>query len=158
MTASFASKFFDGNNQPVQYDGSVIEWRISVYGVCVRDGKLLVIKHQADDYHDLPGGGVNLHEEFPQALLREGVEEAGYELEMLEHLDTTEDWVYLENYGKYFHAVRVVYLAKIVGGDGKPTDPGIRDVQFIPLDKLDTIQLYPNVLAALRIAKSRQLI
>ncbi len=56
--------------------------RIRVAGVCIRDGRILLIAHKKNGkvYWLLPGGGVNFGESLAEALTRELREELGLEV------------------------------------------------------------------------------
>lgn len=64
-----------GNQHEVTTDEMV--WRPSVYGIVIDDGKIL-LSPQHDIGYDLPGGGVELHETFEEAVTREVKEELGW--------------------------------------------------------------------------------
>lgn len=57
-------------------------FRPSIYGVLVKDGKVL-LSRQWDGY-DFPGGGVNIDETLEGALEREFFEETGLKIKILE--------------------------------------------------------------------------
>jgi ADP-ribose pyrophosphatase YjhB (NUDIX family) len=56
---------------------------IGVYGVCLKDKKILFIKKSRGPYkglYDLPGGGIEFDEDVNDALQREFVEEVGTQI------------------------------------------------------------------------------
>ena len=53
--------------------------RVSVYGVILNEGNQILVVDVRGKYH-LPGGGVDEGEEEKQALVREVLEETGYEI------------------------------------------------------------------------------
>ena len=60
--------------------GLVYSDRPSAYGVARRDGRLALVKVSFEDetpFYDLPGGGLDVGETEPQALIREFGEETG---------------------------------------------------------------------------------
>ena len=52
--------------------------RRAVYGVCIRDGKLLTVYNHVDEEYQLPGGGIEEDESEREGLAREIMEETGY--------------------------------------------------------------------------------
>ena len=57
---------------------------IGIYGICIRDNKLLCIQKEREPYKnrfDLPGGSQKEKEGLTETLVREFREETGYEIE-----------------------------------------------------------------------------
>lgn len=142
--------FRDANHTLVEYDGSEIAIRISIYGVVIKNDSLLVIKSNQEKFYDIPGGGVDFGEDLAQALIREGREEAGVELEPIKPLWETMDWFYYNDEKKFYRTIQLYWLANIVGEIGKPTDPRYGIARWVPLAKLNTLGLYPKILEVLR--------
>ena len=66
-------------------DGIEYRDRIGVYGICFnKEGKVGTIK-KIDKYF-LPGGGVEMNENYEQCLKRELIEETGYEIEIKDYI------------------------------------------------------------------------
>ncbi|MGY0235603.1 NUDIX domain-containing protein [Longispora urticae] len=63
---------------------------VSVKGVVVQDGRVLLLKNERDEW-ELPGGKLELGEEPPDRLLREITEECGWEATIGPILDS---WQY----------------------------------------------------------------
>lgn len=64
--------------------------RIGVYGVLMKDGKMLLVRQQKGPYAgklDFPGGGIEFAESPEQALRRELVEEVAMEFDSLQLID-----------------------------------------------------------------------
>lgn len=91
-----------------------------VYGICVQDGKLLVINKSGGPYinrFDLPGGSLEDKESLVNAMRREFLEETGLEIEIIKSIGTTDfmistDWRVLTD----VHHIAVYYLVKQKGG------------------------------------------
>jgi 8-oxo-dGTP pyrophosphatase MutT (NUDIX family) len=52
---------------------------VSVKGVVVRDGRVLLLRNERDEW-ELPGGKLDLGEEPPDYVVREITEEVGWEV------------------------------------------------------------------------------
>lgn len=107
-----------GNPHEVSIDEVV--WRPSVYGIVIRDGKLLVSPQHGVGF-DLPGGGVDLHESFEVALMREVKEETGVDVKP-QRLITAADNFFIWEPGspkkrKVYHSILCYYLCGYVGGE-----------------------------------------
>lgn len=96
---------------------------VGVYGICVQDGKLLVINKQGGPYtnrYDLPGGTVEPHESLTDALHREFREETGIRIEVLRNLGAL-DYVIpypLEKRGTtHIHHIAIYYEIAYSGGE-----------------------------------------
>lgn len=87
----------------------------------------------------LPGGGVELTETVPEAIVREVYEETGYRVE-LGPLLVVDSW-YTEKHEvreRPFKAVRVVHLARVVGGILGTTEQGgsTDEARWFPIDQV----------------------
>lgn len=60
-------------------DSEEMSWRPSAYGIVIDDGKILLSPQHGIGY-DLPGGGVEIHETFDEAVVREVKEETGIDV------------------------------------------------------------------------------
>lgn len=91
-----------------------------VYGICVQQEKLLVIKKNGGPYinrFDLPGGNLEERESLVLALKREFLEETGLEIEIIKTIGTTDFMISADWRGATdVHHIAVFYLVKQVGG------------------------------------------
>src|SRR5690606_16385900 len=91
-----------------------------VYGICVEDGKLLVINKNGGPYinrYDLPGGSLEDGEALAEAMKREFLEETGIEINIEEHIGVID--FKLPWFWKDFtdvHHIAVYYSVKTIGG------------------------------------------
>lgn len=150
--------FRDGNYELTEYDGSPIEWRVSIYGIVIQDQKLLVIKSNEEKLFDIPGGGVEFGESLPEALKREGLEEAGHELKAIRPIWTIVDWFYHNSEKTFYRAVQMYWQAESLGEVGNPTDARYGKPTWAPLNELESLPIYPNVLTALESVANTKLL
>ncbi len=92
-----------------------------VYGVCVKEGKLLVINKNGGPYinrYDLPGGSLEEGEDLSTAMKREFLEETGLEIKIEENIGVIDfklPWLWREFTD--VHHIAVYYSVKIIGGE-----------------------------------------
>jgi 8-oxo-dGTP pyrophosphatase MutT (NUDIX family) len=149
VTSQIPTHFRDANYNEIPYDGSPISWRVSIYGISIKDGTLLVIKNKEEKYYDIPGGGIEMGESFEEALEREGEEEAGWHLSPIKPVWTMIDWFYHNGEKKFYRAIQMFWLAEGYALPSGPTDPRTVDVKLVPLKEVRNLPLYPNVMIAL---------
>jgi 8-oxo-dGTP pyrophosphatase MutT (NUDIX family) len=142
--------FRNSNYEDVPYDGSEVRWRISIYGLCVIDNNILLVHHKDEKLFDVPGGGVEFDESLEQALAREGLEEAGWEITPIKLLYTMNDWFYHAGDKKFYRTFQFYYL---VNGKkvAEPSDERIIFADLVPLSSLGDYKLYPNIERALKL-------
>lgn len=139
----------------------VFRQRVSAYGVCLRDGQMLLARWVASDgsirLWTMPGGGVDHGEDPLDAMVRELAEETGYQVEAqrLLGIDSIRHKAVLESgVERDFHGVRVVYAARIVGGELRDETDGSTDrAAWFDLDEvadLERVDLVDAALALLR--------
>jgi 8-oxo-dGTP diphosphatase len=112
-----------------EIDIDEVTWRPSVYGIVIDAGKILLSPQHGIGY-DLPGGGVDIHESFEQAVTREVKEETGIDVRPLQPLGLKDSFFVWkpesENERKAYHSILIYYLCEKIGGeistDGFDTD------------------------------------
>ena len=83
---------------------------IGVYGICIKDNKLLCIKKARGPYKnrfDLPGGSQKENEGFTETLVREFREETGYQIKG--YGDCRAYDVFVEESNRTVHHIMVFY-------------------------------------------------
>ncbi|NIK12547.1 NUDIX hydrolase [Alkalibacillus almallahensis] len=91
-----------------------------VYGICIRDGKLLVINKNGGPYinrYDLPGGSLEEGEGLSEAMRREFLEETGQEIEIEENIGVIDfklPWSWKDFTD--VHHIAVYYSVNVIGG------------------------------------------
>ncbi len=108
-----------------------LEFRPSVYGIVVHEGKILLVKSRSVGLLALPGGGVELGESLAEAVTREVQEETGIEVEVNNHLiHFSEQFFYYDPSDEAFHAFRFIYACKPVTFE-LVNDEGVDDGEVI---------------------------
>jgi len=137
----------------------MIDTRVGVYAVIIRDGRIL-LPHWSEGPFDsgwtLPGGGMEDGESTEQTVLREVLEETGYEVELDGLLGT--DTFYISAEERIvgtgpLRSLRIVYRAHVIGGDLRvEADGSTDDVAWVSLDRLpelNRVELIDSALAML---------
>jgi 8-oxo-dGTP pyrophosphatase MutT (NUDIX family) len=105
----------------VDIDVADLRWRPAVHGIVLNeDGHLLVLDNEWTGKLDLPGGGVELHETLPEALVREVWEETGLRVAIGELVDL-ESVFFLSPHGNTYHSLKIFYRVTVMGGDLRST-------------------------------------
>jgi 8-oxo-dGTP diphosphatase len=129
----------------------VQERRIAAYGLC-RDaeGRILLVRAAVHDdfprYWGLPGGGIE-HGEAPRdAVVREFVEETGFNVRVLTLREVISDLGHVRRKNKVVHTDRVIYDVRITGGTLRNEVDGTSDLaEWHDPDKLPDLVLLPYV-------------
>ena len=138
--------------------GPVLKWnrRLGAYGVCARDGALLVIEKGQGPYkglYDLPGGGVEADESLAAAVCREVQEETGLRVAVESQAGVGEILVpWPDGDYTHMHQVAAYYAVRVTGGrlgdiaefDGQDA----ADALWVELGGLDGATASPLVLQA----------
>ncbi|MBT3720523.1 NUDIX domain-containing protein [archaeon] len=147
--------FYDRSNNAVKKPKNrEIKQRISVYGVCIKDKKILFVIPTWNDFLDLPGGGTKgkTHE---QGLITEFIEETGYDL--LEY-DKTPFTVLKSNFYSddldiFYENTSYFYIVKKLGEQDKTKiqPDEIKELKWININELDKYELAKKHREALNI-------
>jgi 8-oxo-dGTP diphosphatase len=120
--------------------------RVSV--VVVENKKILLVKHRkgSRQYWVLPGGRLEYGETFQECGIRELKEETGLDVEVEEFLFLSEAIAP----DRSRHIVNIYVKAKVVGGTMKlGSEPVLAAVDFLPLEELSKITLFPPIAEAI---------
>ncbi|HEX7018073.1 MAG TPA: NUDIX domain-containing protein [Patescibacteria group bacterium] len=147
---AFPRFFRNANEELIEYDGSPISWRVSVYALVIKNDQLLIIKDKTEKLHDIPGGGVELTENLEEALKREALEEAGAHITMGALVHLAEGYFYHSKEKKFFKTLQLFYEAELAGELEKPHHQTSEWVKFVPLREVNKYPLPAAVKDALK--------
>jgi ADP-ribose pyrophosphatase YjhB (NUDIX family) len=117
---------------------------IRVAACILKDDKILMIRHKKGDekYWLLPGGRIEYGETMIETLKREMVEETGLEVRV-GNLMFVSEAIPEDNHR---HIINMFFEAEIVNGKIRLGNEEILDaVEFIDINKLDKITIYPLI-------------
>lgn len=119
--------------------------RIRAAAIILRDDAVLLARHEKDgkSYWVLPGGGVDFGESVGDALKREIREEASLDIRLGEFV-MLNDSIPPDCHR---HILNLYFRAEIAGGTLRvgQNDKRLRGMEFVPVDDLPKISLYPDV-------------
>lgn len=143
----------DLNNNEFEIEANKLIFRPSVYGVLIKQDKILLSK-QWDGY-DFPGGGVDIHETVEEALKREFFEETGIKVELLAPIYCETSFFNPSHSKKcknqYWNCPLIYFLVKKVSGEiskdnFSKEEQNYADMpEWIDLDKISQIKFYNSV-------------
>ena len=132
-------------------EGYVFSYRVA--GLIVQNGKVLLQKPLNDDGYSVPGGHPHLGETAAEALEREYLEETGMTVRAGRLMAVGE--AFFPWGGRPCHQIGLYFAASILDAHDRPAEgsfPGVDelggeridlDFVWVPLEKLDSIKLYP---------------
>lgn len=110
-----------------------------------RDGKILLMKYiyGGVEVYNLPGGNAEELESIAETVKRELVEEMNLEIEVSDMILVGETHQELKNNS----VLHIVFNASIKNGEPKlnPEHTSALEVVWMDIDKLSTLNMYPNV-------------
>lgn len=118
--------------------------RVRVGVVIIKDGKILLVRHQKENrtYWLLPGGGVDEGETLEECAKRELTEETGLQIELGKPIFIS-DTIYPKNDK---HVINLFFLAHITGGTlSLGLDPVLAQVSFVDITQLPSLELHPPI-------------
>lgn len=131
--------------------------RNSVKAIMLMDGRILltVNKDSTGFFHLLPGGGQKPGEKLTDAMIREVMEETGWTVEpgrllfVRDYIAANHEFAAEEG---DVHQIEFMFLARpLRRSEEEPLipDPWQVGVEWVELDSLDSVRLYPSVLTSL---------
>ncbi|MQW77390.1 NUDIX domain-containing protein [Nocardioides sp. dk4132] len=135
--------------------------RLAAYAVVLdEDDRVLLAlwNEPAQKRWTLPGGGVDLHETPEEGVVREVREETGYDVELLGLLGVDTGVIpasrRLKGEGRPLKAVRVLYAARVIGGElTAELDGSTDEARWHPLSEVEALPRVGTVDVALELQR-----
>lgn len=136
-----------------QVDAALLKWRPSAYGIVFKDNKVLLVP-QFQGKYDVPGGGAEITETIEETVLREVYEETGLTVKIRQIIgvkqsffSSTHDKASTQHYNSLLFYYLCEYVSGEVSTDGFDEEEihYAQEAQWVPLDKLDDIELASTV-------------
>lgn len=108
--------------------------KVDVRAAVIKDGQILLVKEIMDGKWAMPGGWMDVGDMPAEAAERECLEESGFNVKAIKLIgafDANRTGRPMELY----HAVKLIYLCDIIGGEAK-TSEETSEVKFFDFDKL----------------------
>ncbi len=137
---------YDVEKNPIEVDEKTLVMKHNVYGIAIKDGKVLVVPQWHDGSFDFPGGHVELGEHHLDALRREFFEETGLDIEVGELICA--DTVFFKHPKRDYPTqhIGLVYAVNITGGkistdnSSKHEKTYARKAKFVTPDELKSLR------------------
>lgn len=130
--------------------------RSTAKSIIINENKILLIKcfdEHNGSYYSLPGGGQNTFETLHEAVVRECMEETGYQVVPMKFAalceEICENPKTRELYPEYVHKMYHIFFCELKKNTAKkPIEFDMMQVgsEWIDIELLDEIRLLPNVL------------
>ena len=112
---------------------------VDVRTAIVKDDKILLVKEISDGLWAMPGGWLDVGDVPSEGAVREAKEESGFDVEPIKVIGVYDA---NRNSGRLelFHAVKIVYLCNIIGGEATPSfeTPEVDFFDFTNLPELSS--------------------
>lgn len=108
--------------------------KVDVRAAVVREGRILLVREKADGKWAMPGGWADVGDRPSETAERETREESGFEVRATKLVGAFD-----ANRGAkasmFFHAVKLLFLCELLGGEARPSMETL-DVGFFDFDDL----------------------
>ena len=127
--------------------------KVDVRGAIFRDNKVLLASELMDEGRwTLPGGWADVNDTPSEAVLREVVEETGYEVKLIKLIAVLDREKQGNRPPLPFHVYKHFFLCEIIGGSPNPDhEHEIGEVRFFDLDALPELSISRTTEAQLRL-------
>jgi ADP-ribose pyrophosphatase YjhB (NUDIX family) len=108
--------------------------KVDVRAAVVRDGRILLVREKADGKWAMPGGWADVGDRPSETAEREAWEESGFRVratKLIGAFDANRG----EKANMFFHAVKLVFLCDVLGGEATPSLETLA-VDFFDFDSL----------------------
>ncbi|MBD2258693.1 NUDIX hydrolase [Pseudanabaena sp. FACHB-2040] len=116
--------------------------KVDVRGAVFRDGQILLVQQRTDGFWTLPGGWADVGESPSQAVVREILEESGFETKAVKVAA-----VYDRDHPRHghlpepYHVYKLIFLCELLSG--APTESyEIQQIGFFREDEIPDLSLY----------------
>jgi 8-oxo-dGTP diphosphatase len=134
----------DIHHTPVELEIDKLTWRPGAYALVFDDkGDVLVVDNTINGRREFPGGGVDIHETFEEALIREVWEETGLNVRV-DSFITIIDEFFLTTSGRQWHTIKCFYRCSPI--DGEFRDTILEDEPIVNPRWIDPSQLTKDTL------------
>ena len=116
---------------------------VGVGAVIVHDGKIVLIKRGNEPSKGkwtVPGGLVELAESPEAAVVREGIEETGLEVENPDLIDVVSNVDFDEQGKVKYHYVIIEYLVHVKSGDAQAASDAV-ELRWVPFGEVEELDL-----------------
>ncbi len=119
-------------------------WPVVNVAVQNEAGQLLLIERADDGYWAMPGGMVDVGENFTSAAVREVREETGYDVEVTGLVGLYSDPSHVTSYddGTVSQECSLVFRGRIVSGNAAVSDES-RTVRFFAAEDVASLHMHP---------------
>lgn len=108
--------------------------KVDIRAAVVRDGRILLVRERSDGRWAMPGGWADVGDRPSETAVRETLEESGFAVRVVRLVGAFD-----ANRGEYasvfFHAVKLVFLCDLLGGEAAPSMETL-EVGFFDFDDL----------------------
>lgn len=126
--------------EAVEIPKEKFKFRPSAYGLIIKDNCVLAMKNKNTGKYWFPGGGMEIHEDLKETLLREVREETNMEIEVFDCLFSTETFFYYQPDDEGYHMFLFFFRCEPTSScellAGTEMDPDLLDAEWVPIQDM----------------------
>lgn len=111
--------------------------KVDVRAAIVDNNKILLVQESTDNCWAMPGGWADVGNYPSDVAVRETKEESGYDVRPIKVVGVY-DANRIGRRLEFFHAFKIIFLCKLVGGNAKTSEETL-DVKFFAFDELPSL-------------------